>query len=492
MRAPATLLRVMLAACLALAASACATNPATGRREVILTSAEEESRTGAQAAKQVEAQMGLVRDPELQSYVEKLGARLAMNSPRRDVQYRFAIADMPETNAFALPGGYIYVSRGLLALANSEAELANVIGHEIGHVAARHHARQQTRATGVGLLSTLGTIAAAVLAGPGAAQMVGAVSQVAGAGIIASYSRDQERESDDIGQRIAAQSGYDPAEMAEFLGALGRETEVAAHGRVRAPSFLDSHPATPERVGATRARAGTLAVVPQPALARDRDAFLALLDGLMVGPDPAQGMFEGTHFLHADMDLHLRFPAEWRTQNTPEQVAAGAPQGDALIGMELQGEGDDPREAAQLFLQNVPLRVVEDGALRVEGLRAYRVIGAAQDSAAHLTWIAYRGRIFRLTGLSSPTQFRAYRPLFDRTAETFRPLTEAERGLFKRRVLAIATARAGETLEAFGRRTGNGWGIEQTAVANGLRPGDPLRAGMKLKIAKELPYTPQR
>jgi predicted Zn-dependent protease len=489
--APATFLRVLLAACLGLAAPACVTNPATGSRDVILTSTEEENRSGEQAARQVEDQMGLVRAPALEAYVQKLGARLAANSPRRDVSYRFAIADMPETNAFALPGGYIYVSRGLLALANSEAELANVIGHEIGHVAARHHARQQTRATGVGILSALGTVAAAILGGPDAAQMVGAVSQVAGAGIIASYSREQERESDEIGQRIAAQSGYDPAAMADFLASLGRESEVGAHGHTRAPSFLDSHPATPERVGATRARAGSLQVVPSPAFARDRDAFLARLEGLMVGPDPAQGMFQGTRFLHADMDLHLRFPSDWRTQNAPSQVAAAAPQGDALLGLELHGRGDDPLEAARAFLEKAPLRVVDDGALRINGLRAYRVIGAAQDSAAHLTWIAYRGSVYRITGLSSPTRFRAYRALFDGVAETFRPLSAAERGLFKKRVLKIAIARPGETFEALGRRTGNGWGIEQTAVANGLRPGDPLPAGLKLKIAQEQPYQPR-
>jgi predicted Zn-dependent protease len=484
-------LRCLLVACTFLAAPACVHNPATGGRDLILTSTEEENRTGEQAARQVEEQMGLVRDPELTPYVEKLGARLAANSPRRDITYRFAIADMPETNAFALPGGYIYVSRGLLALANSEAELANVIGHEIGHVAARHHARQQTRATGVGILSALGTIAAAILGGSQAAQMVGAASQVAGAGFIASYSRGQERESDEIGQKIAAQSGYDPAAMADFLASLGRESEIDAHGQARAPSFLDSHPATPERVETTRARASELQVAPSPALAVDRAAFLALLDGLMVGPDPAQGMFEGSRFLHADMDLQIRFPSDWRTQNTPSQVMAGSPRGDAMLGLELQERGSDPRPAAQKFVEHAKLQVAEDGALRIGQLRAYRVIGAAQDTAAHLTWVAHRGGIYRISGLAAPNQFRAYQELFESTAGSFRPLGAAERKLFKRRVLQLAVARGGETLEDFGRRTGNVWGIEQTAVANGLSPGEPLRAGMKLKIAKERPYTPK-
>jgi predicted Zn-dependent protease len=201
-------------------------------------------------------------------------------------------------------------------------------------------------------------------------------------------------------------------------------------------------------------------------------------------------MFESTRFLHADMDLQLRFPAEWRTQNSAAQVAAGSPRGDAVIGLELQGRGDDPRAAAEALLAKQPLRVANDRPLRIGGLRAFEVMGTTGEAAAHVTWIAYRGNIYRITGLSAPAQFRNYQALFERTAQTFRPLTPAERGLFKRRVLELAVAQDGETLEALGRRTGNAWGIEQTAVANGLRPGDTLRGGMRVKIAAEKPYQP--
>jgi predicted Zn-dependent protease len=484
--------RAFLASWLCLAGPACAVDPTRGGPAAVQRSTQQEKRTGAEAARQVEAEMGLVRDPELVAYVQRIGARVAANSPRKDVSYRFAIADMAETNAFALPGGYIYVSRGLLALANSEAELANVIGHEIGHVAARHHARQQSRAQNVGILSALGTVAAAILGGPEVAQAVGSLGQVAGAGYIASYSRDQERESDEIGQQLAARAGYDPLGMTRFLDALGRESEIGQHGAARAPSFLDSHPATPERVGATRARAGTLAVGSSPAYEPSRARFLAKLAGLMVGPDPAQGMFDGTRFLHADMGLQLRFPSEWRTQNSAAQVAAGSPQGDAVIGLELQGKGDDPREAAEKFLAQQPLSVVSNRPLRINGLRAFELVGTSSDAAAHVTWIAHRGSIYRISGLASPSRFRSYEPLFQRTAQSFKPLGAADLARFERRVLRIALAREGETFEALGRRTGNAWGIEQTAVVNGMRPGDALRAGTPIKIAIEEPYRPSR
>jgi predicted Zn-dependent protease len=479
-------------AALLLAGTGCVAPPADRATEMRRPISADERRAGAEAARQVEAEIGLVRDPELEAYVQRIGARLAAQAPQQGVTYRFAIADMPETNAFALPGGWIYVSRGLLALANSEAQLANVIGHEIGHVAAHHHSRQQSRATSVGVLSALGTIAAAVLGGPEAAQVVGSLGQLAGAGLIASYSRDQEREADEIGQELAARAGYDPAAMAGFLDALGREAQVGQRGPARRPSFLDSHPATPERVGTTRARARTLQVRASPPFAPTREAFLDEIKGIAIGPDPAQGLFSDTRFLHADLDLHVRFPSEWRTQNSAARVAAASPRGDALIQLEGQGQGDDPREAAEKFLERESLRVVSHRPLRVEGLRAYELIGTTSEAAAHITWIAYRGSVYRITGMSSPGSFRSYQALFERTARSFRPLTSAERGLFKKRVLEIAVAQPRETLESLGRRTRNGWGIEQTAVANGLRPGEPLAAGTLVKVAVEYPYQPAR
>ena len=236
-------------------ALACAVNPVTGQREVVLLSEAQEAQLGRESAAQVEEQMGIVDDPAMAGYIRELGARLARHSPRRGVDYRFAIADMGVPNAFALPGGYIYVSRGALVLANTEAELAGVIGHEIGHVAARHSVQRQTRSVGVGLLTLLGVVAAGAAGGEQAAQTVGQLGQVAGAGLIATYGRDQERQADQVGQELAARAGYDPAGVAGFLASLGRETQRLSGGRSRQPSFFDSHPLTDERVATTGARA---------------------------------------------------------------------------------------------------------------------------------------------------------------------------------------------------------------------------------------------
>jgi len=229
---------IALLALAALAGAACQANPVTGKREVIMMSTEREQQIDKQAAAQVAAQMGLLDSPELTSYVKSISTRLAVMSPRKDVTYEVNIVDTPEANAFALPGGSVFVSRGLLIITNSEDELANVIGHEIGHVAARHAAQRDARATGVGLLSTVGMIAAVVAGGGEAAQALGMAAQMAGAGIIASYGRDQERQADELGQQFASRAGWEGAAPTErsLPSTRGPARRSATSGRRRSSS----------------------------------------------------------------------------------------------------------------------------------------------------------------------------------------------------------------------------------------------------------------
>ena len=468
---------VALAACFAVA---CA--PLTTEREVAL---------GRGAARQVELEMGLVRDPELVAYVRALGGRLAALSPRTDLSYDFNVVDMAEANAFALPGGHIYVSRGLLALSNSEDELANVIGHEIGHVAGRHHAQQQARQQQVGVLSTLGTLAAAVVGGAEAAQVVGQLGQVAGAGFLAAHSRDQEREADEIGQALAASAGWNPSGMAEFLATLGRETTLAL-GHKTYPSFLDTHPATPERVESAWARARSLARAPANPLARDRVAFLGQLDGLVVDEDPAAGLFEGSVFRQPDLDFRVVFPQGWKTANTPSAVGAAAADQSALIQLALAGRGSDPRAAAQQALAKQEVPVVQHGPIAIGALRGYqvRVSQASQQTKVGglFTWIAHGGQIYRIECVAAEARFASFAPLCARTTQSFRPLDAADREAIRVHVLRVATARSGESLAALGARTGNVWSPERTAVANGLDAASGLRPDGRVKIAVSLPY----
>ncbi len=477
---PRTRTRTWLAAlCLALAL-ACA--PLTTEREVAV---------GKDAAQQVEQEMGLVRDAELVAYVQAIGARMAALSPRKDLSYTFNVVDMAEANAFALPGGHIYVSRGLLAIANSEDELANVIGHEIGHVAARHHARHQARAQRVGVASVLGTLAAAVLGGAEAAQIVGQLGQTAGAGYLASHSREQEHESDEIGQTLAAGGGWDPAGMAGFLNTLGRETTLQL-GAERMPSFLDTHPSTPERVEATHARAARLARAPTRPVARDRAAFLAKLDGLVVDEDPAGGLFEGEVFRQPVMNFRITFPDDWRTANSARAVAAIAPDESGLIQLGLAGPGSDPRAAAQKSLSGQKTPVAEHGPLSIGSLQAYQVRLSQQTQQGQMgglfTWIAHGGQVYRVECIAAEQRFERFAPLCARTTRSFRPLDSKDRERIRGKVLRVATVNAGESLAAFGARTGNVWSPEQTAVANAMPSPSAFPSDRRLKIAVAVPF----
>jgi len=455
-------------------------------------SPQREAELGAQAAKEVEEKIGLVDDPQLAAYVDAIGQRLAARSPRRDVAYHFAVADMQEPNAFALPGGWIYVSRGLLVITGSEAELANVIGHEIGHVAARHAASREARSMGAGLLSVLGSVVAGATLGTNVGQGVGQLFQIAGAGLIASYSRGQEREADDVGQRLAADTGWDPAAMSRFLQTLESDTELR-HEATRMPTFLSSHPVTGERIENTGQLARSLSVSPAPPIAASRAAFLEKLDGLLVGPDPAEGVFRDTRFLHPGLRFAIDFPAGWRTANGKSVVGAAAPEKDAILMLEVQESGRDPSVAAARFAQANRVELRDGESLRIASDLAYHAwtLVETRDGpiGLDLTWIAHPAAIFRVTGMSPPSRFAGHAPAFARAARSFRRLSERERASIRDLRLRIVRARAGERLADLSRRTGNTWTPEETAVTNGLQLGARLSEGQPLKIALEVPYT---
>ncbi len=482
-------------AALASIALGCASvvNPVTGEREFTTMSPQEEVKIGQEQAALVEQQMGHVQNPALQAYIAQLGARLAAFSPRQDVKYAFHAVEMEETNAFALPGGYVYVSRGLLALASSEDQLAGVIGHEIGHVAARHSASRQTRAQAAGILSALGTIAGAVLGGAQGAQAIGQLGQVAGQGWLASYSRDQERQSDEIGQRLAANAGYDPGGIAQFLEALGREEQLR-RGESRKATFLDSHPTSAERVQTASARAATLPRYAQPPIAKGRSEFVRKLDGLLVGPDPAQGVFRDNLFLHPDVDFALRFPRGWQTANTPEAVMAKPAEGNALIGLlgVPRSEGTDPRAVARKALGQAAqhgLPGEDAGSVRVGTQRGHRIrVLVGQTKLVERTYFAYDAGLYLFHAEAPQAEFDSWSDAFDRTIASFRPLTEDERASITELRLVLVPAKSGERLEDVSKRSGNQWSAAETALVNGLTGSEKLATGFLVKTAHETPY----
>jgi predicted Zn-dependent protease len=473
-------------------------NPVTGRHELMLVSESDEVRLGREGAEQVAAEMGIFPAPPLTAYVAAVGARVAAHSPRAGVAWRFEIVDQQAPNAFALPDGHIYVSRGLLALTNSEDELAGVLAHEVVHVAARHHAQQQTRAAGVGLLALPAVVAGSLLGGP-MGQAVEAPVLLLGSGIVASYGRDQEREADHFGQRLAAEAGYDPSALAAFLATLERWSAARESGSQEA-GFFDTHPSTPERVANARANAASIELPRTAGIAPDAAAFLGRLDGLLVGPNPAEGVFDGQRFLHPDLDFTLRFPDDWRVANERSVVAASSPDGRATSMMQVQSQGDDPQAAARAMLAALSRETTVDlrrsGPLEIGGRRAFRAEavarGARGPTALHLTWIAHRGAIFLVAGVADAAAAQASWGAFDAISASFRPLRDEERDSIRELSLRLVRARAGESLDAAARRGGSAWGTRQVAIANACDPNEPLSGDEVLKIAVRLPYTAAR
>ena len=476
---------------LCLAASGCAINPVSGHPEFVLVSEAKEKQMGAESAKEVEQTMGLVSDSALVAYVESVGSRLAEQSPRKDVDYRFFVVDAEEPNAFALPGGYVYVTRGLLALVNSEDELACVIGHEIGHVAARHSVQQVSRAAPFAIITGI-TAGVTSLASPLLGQVVGGVGGLASGLVLSPFNRDQEREADRIGQQLSAASGWDPAAMSAFLHTLEREEKLRG-GATRKFDFLATHPSTPERVANTTEFARGLTRVSRDPISATRDDFLARLDGLVVGRNASEGVFEGQTFLHPDLDFTVQFPDQWQTQNTRQQVAAVASDGSALVVLNGVGDSNDPMDGARAFEKAVGAPVVDKTQPATIGdLKAARTrLQARSDQgplSVELAWIAHRGHVYQIAGVTPLNRAAALTPTFDGVVRSFRPLRPAERAGIRENRLRIVEARRDETLAALVKRAHGDWSPDMAAVANALATTDELEKGRRVKLAISEPY----
>ena len=483
---------VALQCALIFLAPACSTNPVSGREEIVLMSEEREQQIGDEGSVQVEAQIGVVEDEALAEYVNAIGQKLATYSPRSGIEYTFRVVEMEEPNAFALPGGYIYVSRGLLALANSEAELANVIGHEIGHVAARHSAQRDTVQKAATLLSVLGMAAAAASSSDGRAI---AATQYLGMGLVASYTRSQERESDRIAMELTSKAGIDPGGMASFLKQLDNATRLAT-GASRAPGFFDSHPATAERFADATTGAQVTRWTPGFSIAGTKRAFFERLDGLVIGPAAKEGVFRENIFMHADLGFALRFPPGWERHNMRDRVLAVAPRSEAIAILELAGPGDDPRAKAVEYARENQIVLADTAPIRIGNYRAFRARARLRSGQGYfnawITWIAFRGQVFQLAAGTPGGGFPKYDGILRSFARGFRDLRPEERDQIDELRLRIAEARPGDTLATLSAREGNNWNLNETAVSNALLVGERLSGGQLIKIARREVYAPMK
>ena len=467
-------IRIVSAACaLVLVAGACSSPPkkkGPKKRTVLMTSYDD-SRVGQEAAVDVSAQMGVLDDPELNAYVNEIGRKLLRGLPRRSFRYQFAVVDQTEPNAFALPGGYVFVSRGLLALAVNEDELACVLGHEIVHVNHRHAAAQQG-------LASRGIAMPWVRAGKNAA-----------------YGRDMERDADKGGQILCAAAGYDPMAMSTFLASLGR-AERSQLGYARNASFLDTHPGSSERAAVNAVRASEIRWRRDPRLGDTQRSLYAKIDGLPVGQRPEAGVFRGDLFLHPDLDFQIRFPRGWATSNSNQAVGAAEPRGQAIVFLTADAPLGEPHSIAEEWAKKTgesqPIDVQDSKHVKVGKIDAWRLEVDSSSRAGKLssmvTFIPYREATWRVTGMSRASQADNFLGRTLSTTRSFRPLDDAERASIVSTTLAIVEARRGESLETLSERTGNTWPLSELALANNVFIDHRFQGGEAVKIVRTSPY----
>jgi len=367
-----------------------------------------------------------------------------------------------------------------------------VVGHEIGHVAARHTvqsiSRQGPFAIVFGIASGLTGLVSETVG-----NIIGGVGEFAQSLVFAPYSRSQETEADRVGQEMAAHAGWDPAALSTFLKTLERDVELMSKGP-RKPSFFDSHPATPDRVAKTAEHAKDLKPAARTPISASHEAFLARLDGLVVGQRAANGIIEKQAFLHPDFNFFVQFPEEWQIANSPQKIVAVAPDGKEAVMVGASAEGNDPLDGARAVEKAAKLSdiVSKTQPITVNGLpAAHTQIEADGGVTLDLTWIAHSGLIYQVAGLAPSKQFKNSQAIFHTVAHSFRPLSASERGNIKENRIRLVKARAGETLEALASRTSSAWKKEEIAVANGLAPGAQLKEGQLLKVALTESYTPK-
>ncbi len=479
-----SLLAVPLAACLWLAAG-CATNPATGQRQLSLIGEEQEIAMGREADQQIVQALGLYPDEDLQRYVDTVGRRLAAESERPNLPWTFRVIDDATVNAFALPGGFIYLTRGIMSYFNNEAEMASVLGHEIGHVTARHQVEQLSRQQLAGLGLGIGMILSPEL------RQFGDLAQTGLGLLFLKYGRDDERQADDLGLRYAVREDYDPSQMPNVFETLARVS--AAQGAGRVPAWLSTHPdpgSRAERIRQTLAEEGA-----QTSVARvERAAYLGHLDGTVFGEDPRQGFFRGNTFYHPELAFSIDFPQGWRTVNQRAQVGAISPNQDAVVVLTLAGANSAEAAARQFFNQQ-GIRSGQPRAGNLNGLQAvsgpFQVSQAqgAPDIVGIAAFVEHRDQVYRLLGYTTQNRWNQHGGGLDRALESFDRVTD-------RRVLDVQPARIDVvrvpnemTLREFQQRYASSADLETLALINQVGTNSRLAAGLEVKrvVGGELP-----
>jgi predicted Zn-dependent protease len=468
--------------------AACARNPVTGKRQIVLISEGQEIAMGAESHVQAEREYGFVPQAAVQTYLQQAGRKLAAVSHRPNLEWHYTVVDSPVINAFAIPGGYVYFTRGILAHMNTEAELAGVMGHEIAHVTARHSVSQITRSQ----FTQLGLGAASIFS-----PSVGQFSDLAGTALgvwFLKFGRDDERQADQLGIEYAAKAGYDPREVSNFFEVLRRLSE--ASDRETIPGWLSTHPDPGERVQTTRATAQQW--ITQLGLTSDRmlvnrDAHLRSIDGLIFGTNPREGFNEEGRFYHPELQFQIAFPPGWQVENTRTAVYAMDPANGAQMQLKVaEVPAGTTAEAYARQLAANGVTPVSGGPATINGNRAFVGLYSMQSGEGPqrrvlpvvAAFIEYRQRLFECVGVM--TNLNRYQAPIETAIRSFDRLTNGRILAMQPDRLRIYTARQGDTLDALADRYGNPRVTgDDLAILNRLAASQSLTPGRLVKVVEK-------
>ena len=466
-----------------LMAASCAINPVTGSPGLMLVSKEDEIKLGQQTDTGVTGEYGLYADHQLTRYVDEMGQRLGTLSHRPELDWHFKILDVSVVNAFAAPGGYVYFTRGILATLNSEAELAGIMGHEIGHITARHSAQQISKAkmAQYGLAGV--SIGLSILGIPGLSSLA-----ELGVGVLfLKFSRDDEREADSLGVEYATKAGYDASQMADFFETLQRMESKS--DRSGLPSWFSTHPSPEDRELAIRTQAKLMQQKIGLKDAKiDREDYLRAIDGMVYGDDQRQGYVEGGVYYHPGMRIQFPVPAEWKVSDTQDAVQMVSKNKDAVI-LFSEAPGTTPSDAAQKYVSKTGARVLKSDEVRVNGLSARLVVSdvTSQKGAIKVMsfFIQKEEDVFIFHGLSSPRLFPQYESLFEGTMKGFRQLSDPKKiDVQPNRIRARLTKKTNTVENALRALGVPDHRLKEMVILNGMTPGQNIPANTLLKVVE--------
>jgi len=461
--------------------AACATNPVTGQRELMFMNEAQEVAIAQESDSQIKEEMGVYNDSELQAYVDDIGQRMAMISERPQLPWRFTVVDVPAVNAFAVPGGAIYITRGILPFLDSEAELAAVVGHEIGHVTARHSAQQYTRQ----ISGQLGLLALEVFVPQ--ARSFGQLSSQALGLLFLRYGREDELQADRLGARYEATLGWDPAAAPAFLSMLGRLAEAEGNRR-GVPNWMSTHPDPLSRV---KEIISTVAELKSGggSFATNRDEWFRRIDGIVYGDNPEQGLVLDSAFLHPVLRFRIDFPDQWEIVNSSQQVMAQAPGGDVLMILRVvrEPQGQNIREIALNSMRAAGFRLTEGKPEAIGSFNAYvgvyqgqlEGLGAVTMRAAHML---HDGEVYLIAGAVAPEGFRQADSAFLSSIRSFRRLSVAEAEAIHPNRVGLYVVRNGDTWKSIAERPGGVVTPATLATMNRATLATQPQRGARIKI----------